>query len=134
MNWLQNSQEENLFVKNNIFVIMTTNHKDNITGPLLRSGRADLVIDIDNFDFYSHYNPETGNVESYMVSLEKQEIYLEACKKAYQFDKNEMIFTELSKNYDVQEIEMLATDAGFKCVAQFHDDNDYFADCLFEKL
>ena len=50
MNWLQNSQEENIFVKQNIFVIMTTNHKENITGPLLRSGRADLVIDIDNFD------------------------------------------------------------------------------------
>jgi len=50
MNWLQNSQEENLFVKNNIIVVLTTNHKENITGPLLRSGRSDLVIDIDNFD------------------------------------------------------------------------------------
>jgi SpoVK/Ycf46/Vps4 family AAA+-type ATPase len=37
-------------MKQNIFVVLTTNHKDNITGPLLRSGRADLVIDIDNFD------------------------------------------------------------------------------------
>jgi hypothetical protein len=50
MNWLQNRQEDNTFQKNNIFIVMTTNHKDNITGPLLRSGRADLVIDIDNFD------------------------------------------------------------------------------------
>lgn len=50
MNWLQNCQEENIFVKNNIIVVLTTNHKENITGPLLRSGRADLVIDIDNFD------------------------------------------------------------------------------------
>ena len=50
MNWLQNCQEENVFVKNNIIVVLTTNHKENITGPLLRSGRADLVIDIDNFD------------------------------------------------------------------------------------
>jgi SpoVK/Ycf46/Vps4 family AAA+-type ATPase len=50
MNWLQNCQEENLFVKNNIFVVLTTNHKENITGPLLRSGRADLVIDIGDFD------------------------------------------------------------------------------------
>jgi len=50
MNWLQNSQEENLFTKNDIFVILTTNHKENITGPLLRSGRADLVIDINDFD------------------------------------------------------------------------------------
>jgi SpoVK/Ycf46/Vps4 family AAA+-type ATPase len=50
MNWLQNCQEDNVFVKNNIIVVLTTNHKENITGPLLRSGRADLVIDIDNFD------------------------------------------------------------------------------------
>jgi len=50
MNWLQNQQEENFFVKNDIFLVLTTNHKDNITGPLLRSGRVDLVIDIDEFD------------------------------------------------------------------------------------
>lgn len=50
MNWLQNSQEENQFRKQSIFLVLTTNHKENITGPLLRSGRADLVIDIDNFD------------------------------------------------------------------------------------
>jgi len=50
MNWLQNSQEDSLFTKNNIFVVLTTNHKENITGPLLRTGRADLVIDIADFD------------------------------------------------------------------------------------
>jgi len=50
MNWLQNSQEENVFAKNDIFIVLTTNHKENITGPLLRSGRADLVIDINDFD------------------------------------------------------------------------------------
>ncbi len=50
MSWLQNGQEENEFVKKNIFVVMTTNHKENITGPMLRSGRVDLVINIDHFD------------------------------------------------------------------------------------
>jgi len=50
MNWLQNSQEDNMFSKNDIFLVLTTNHKENITGPLLRSGRADLVIDINEFD------------------------------------------------------------------------------------
>jgi dimethylhistidine N-methyltransferase len=91
-------------------------------------------INIDNFDFYSHYNPQTGDIESYLVSLEKQEVYLKACDKTYYFAKNELIFTELSKKYDEQEIEELAAYAGFKCIAQFHDENDYFADCLFEKL
>jgi dimethylhistidine N-methyltransferase len=91
-------------------------------------------INIDHFDFYSHYDPHTGDIESYLVSLEKQEVFLKACDKAYQFAKNELIFTELSKKYDEQEIEELATHAGYKCIAQFHDENDYFADCLFEKL
>ena len=50
MNWLQNVQEEGLLIKNDIFIVMTTNHKENITGPLLRSGRADLVMDIADFD------------------------------------------------------------------------------------
>lgn len=50
MAWLQNGQEENQFAKNNIFVVLTTNHKETITGPMLRSGRVDLAIDIDNFD------------------------------------------------------------------------------------
>jgi len=90
-------------------------------------------INIDNFEFYSHYNPQTGDIESYLVSLKKQEIYLKECDKTYQFAKNELIFTELSKKYDEQEIEDLATNADFKCIAQFHDENDYFADCLFEK-
>lgn len=91
-------------------------------------------INIDHFDFYSHYDPHTGDIESYLVSLEKQEVYLKACDKTYLFAKNELIFTELSKKYDEQEIEELATHAGYKCIAQFHDENDYFADCLFEKL
>lgn len=50
MNFLQNSQEEGLLRKNNIILVLTTNHKENITGPLLRSGRSDLVIDIGDFD------------------------------------------------------------------------------------
>ena len=49
MNWLQNNQEENVLGKKKIILVLTTNHKENITGPLLRSGRADLVIDIGEF-------------------------------------------------------------------------------------
>ena len=91
-------------------------------------------INIDKFDFYSHYNPQNGDIESFLVSLEKQDVFLEACDKTYHFAKNELIFTELSKKYDNEEIEELAADAGFRCVAQFQDENDYFADCLFEKI
>ncbi len=56
MAWLQNAQEDNMFTKQNIFVVLTTNHKENITGPMLRSGRVDLVIDIADFDSNSIKN------------------------------------------------------------------------------
>ena len=91
-------------------------------------------INLDKFDFYSHYNPQNGDIESFLVSLDKQDVFLEACNKTYHFAKNELVFTELSKKYDKEEIEELAAAAGFRCVEQFQDENDYFADCLFEKI
>jgi len=90
-------------------------------------------INLLKFDFYSQYNPQTGEIESYLVSLEKQEVYLKATDKTYQFGENELVFTELSKKYSTSEIETLAYESGFDCIAQFRDENNYFADCLFEK-
>lgn len=91
-------------------------------------------FNIDDFDFYSHYNPENGEIKSYLVSLSDQTVNIDACSKSYVFHKDEMIYTELSKKYNKIEIEELALKAGFICKEQFHDENDYFADCLFEKV
>ncbi len=91
-------------------------------------------IDINKFDFYSHYNPKNGEIESYLVSLEKQEIHLKSTDKSYLFSKNELVFTELSKKYNNAEINSLANETGFNCIDKFRDENDYFADCLFEKI
>jgi len=90
-------------------------------------------ITLDKFDFYSHYSPESGEIESYLVSLANQEVFLEATNKTYNFLKNELIFTELSKKYDTKEIETLAGEGGFSCIGKFYDENEYFVDCLFEK-
>ena len=91
-------------------------------------------INLDKFDFYSHYSPESGEIESYLVSLESQEVFLKAIDKTYSFTKNELIFTELSKKYNSAEIETLASDAGFSCIAKFYDEYEYFTDCLFRKI
>ena len=85
------------------------------------------------FDFYSTYSPENGEIRSYLVSLLDQLVNIDACAKSYNFKKNELIYTELSKKYNKTKIEDLATKSGFKCIELFHDNNDYFADCLFEK-
>jgi L-histidine Nalpha-methyltransferase len=91
-------------------------------------------FDLHKFDFYCYYDPIRGEIRSFLVSLANQEVFIRANDKKYHFSRNELIYTELSKKYTQQQIEQLAADAGFKCINLFHDDADYFADCLFEKM
>jgi dimethylhistidine N-methyltransferase len=101
---------------------------------LLRINR-ELQADfkIDDFDFYCHYNPITGDVKSYIVSLRKQTVELKALNKTIDFDYNELIWTELSKKYSLDEISNLAEASNFKLTTNFLDCKHYFADSLWEK-
>jgi len=90
-------------------------------------------FDLNNFDFYSHYNPESGAVKSYLVSLLKQEVYIRAVDTTYLFEENELIYTELSKKYSLTEIEEMATKTGFFCSKHFLDSKNFFSDSLFCK-
>lgn len=101
---------------------------------LLRINRelgADFKID--DFDFYCHYNPDTGEVKSYIVSLRRQSVYIKKLDKTVNFDYNELIWTELSKKYSIQDIETLAIASNFKVNRNFLDCKHLFADSLWEK-
>ncbi len=101
---------------------------------LLRINRElDADFKIDDFDFYCHYNPISGDVKSYIVSLRKQRVVLKALNKTIDFDYNELIWTELSKKYSLQEIEELASNSNFKLNTNFLDCKHYFTDSLWEK-
>ena len=103
MNWLQDEQEDNNFVKRDIFLVITTNHKDNITGPLLRSGRIDLVIDIDDFD-------EESTKEAFLTAprrLKNREVLLVGFNDNY--DKIEKAINRL----DLPQIAKIANQKGF---------------------
>jgi dimethylhistidine N-methyltransferase len=101
---------------------------------LLRINRElDANFKIDDFDFYCHYNPITGDVKSYIISLRKQTVHLRALNKTIDFDYNELIWTELSKKYSIDDIQRLAMNTNFKLNANFLDCKHYFADSLWEK-
>lgn len=110
MNWLQNQQEDNFFVKNDIFLVLTTNHKENITGPLLRSGRVDLVIDIDEFDDQSIKEafltaPRRMKSRGVMVlGLEEESCFLAAVEK---LDLNQLAPVASKKGFTVRDIDVL---------------------------
>jgi len=88
---------------------------------------------VDQFDFYSNYNPENGEVRSYIVSLKKQAVYIESINTTFFFKKDELINTELSQKYSLEEIEEMATASGFKSQEHFLDSDDLFVDSLWVK-
>ncbi len=96
-----------------------------------REMRADF--EIDSFDFYSNYNPDTGEVKSYIVSLRNQKVNLKNVNKTIHFYNGELIWTELSKKYLLKEIENLAVSNKFTIIHNFLDSKQYFVDSLWEK-
>lgn len=102
---------------------------------LLKRMNNELKMDIalDQFDFYCHYNPENGEVNSYLTSLKLQYVYSEVLDTTFTFEKDEMIWTELSKKYSLNEITDLAESLNFKVVKNFLDCRHYFTDSLWEK-
>lgn len=86
--------------------------------------------------FYHHeiYNPRESAMESYLISLEAQEIYIDALKTTYRFEPYEAIFTERSHKFSDASIRELAHETGFEILETFKDSKQYFADSLWRVL
>ncbi len=88
---------------------------------------------VDDFDFYCHYDPMSGDVKSYIVSLRNQKVFLKKLDVAFDFKYDELIWTELSKKYSLEEIDELAKKSNFKVENHFLDCKHYFTDSLLIK-
>lgn len=102
---------------------------------LLRRINRELHADFreDQFDFYSHYDPVTGDVRSYLISMVDQVVTIPDLDQNFSFKENEVIRTELSKKYSLQDVEALGKNSGFSVVKNFLDPNAYFTDSLWVK-
>jgi L-histidine N-alpha-methyltransferase len=88
-------------------------------------------FNIDQFDHYTFYNPENGEVSSYLISLKNQDVHISGLNQTFSFSENEYIHTEISKKYDLNELKSLAENAGFTPIAHFTDAKNYFANVLW---
>jgi L-histidine N-alpha-methyltransferase len=88
---------------------------------------------LDQFDFYCCYEPISGEVRSYMVSLLEQVVSIGKPGKKFHFQRNELISTELSKKYTLAQIEQFAPQAGFEFTSHYLDSKNGFADSLYTK-
>ena len=102
---------------------------------LLRRLNRELGADFDltTFDHYESYNPENGEARSYLVSTVAQVINITALNMAVRFETGEVIHTEISRKFDRAGIEYLAQQSEFELTDWFTDDNNYFADVIYQK-
>lgn len=88
-------------------------------------------FDLEKFRFYAGYDVFSGAIESYLVSLEQQEVFIEKIGQSFIFDSWEPIHTEYSYKYLESDIEELAERTGFLIKKQLYDSNRCFVDSVW---
>lgn len=88
-------------------------------------------FDLTKFRHYATYDVFTGAMESYLVSLEAQTVFIEELSETFDFLPWEPIHTEFSYKYLITDIEKLAREAGFGIEKHLFDSRNYFVDSLW---
>lgn len=87
-------------------------------------------FEINNFDHYATYNPETGACKSYLISTQEQLVTIK--NETIYFEKNEPVFMEVSQKYSISQIDEIAKQCGFHVLSHFFDKNHYFVDVILQ--
>ena len=90
-------------------------------------------FNLDNFEQHTEYNPQTGEVKSFLVSKENQKVHIGALEAIIHFYKWEAVFMELSRKFDFETIEKYAATHGFSVAKHFTDKKEWFTDSLWIK-
>jgi uncharacterized SAM-dependent methyltransferase len=99
----------------------------NLLARMNRQLNADF--DIDSFDHYCNYDPETGSCKSYLVSTVCQDVHFPG--QTIRFEKNECIWMEISQKFTAHQINEMALSSGFRPVMSLTDTKDWFMDVVW---
>ena len=88
-------------------------------------------FDLEKFMHYAVYRPVECAARSFLISREKQSVYIEALNRRFEFDQWEAIFMEISQKYSRAMIEELAGQSGFEVAKTFCDRRNYYCDSLW---
>jgi L-histidine N-alpha-methyltransferase len=90
----------------------------------------DADFDLDQFAHVAKINREARSVEMHLRSKRRQTVSIPAAEVVVEFEEEETIWTESSHKYSADEIFQMARDAGFRCEAQWIDEQWPFAENL----
>ncbi|HEX9112138.1 MAG TPA: L-histidine N(alpha)-methyltransferase [Terriglobales bacterium] len=90
----------------------------------------DADFDLRQFSHMAKINLEARSVEMHLRSQRRQTVSIPAAELEVEFLEGETIWTESSHKYSAEEIFQMARDAGFRCEAQWVDEQWPFAENL----
>ncbi len=88
-------------------------------------------FDVEQWRHFGTYNVFSGAMESYLVSLSKQTVGIDALSQEFQFEPWEPIHTEFSYKYLPTDVTDLADSTGFRVVEEYRDRRGWFVDALW---
>jgi len=91
----------------------------------------DADFDLQQFEHVARFNPEARSMEMHLRSKRKQTVAIPGADLAVSFNEGETIWTESSHKYSRHELLQIAMAAGFRCQAQWIEDEWGFAENLF---
>ncbi|WP_299584487.1 L-histidine N(alpha)-methyltransferase [Mucilaginibacter sp.] len=87
-------------------------------------------FNINQFEHYPTYDPETGACKSYLISLADQDVTIKGMETIH-FEKDEYIFMEISQKFTVEQVNQMAVKASFKPADHFFDSRKWFMDAIW---
>jgi L-histidine N-alpha-methyltransferase len=87
-------------------------------------------FNLDQFEHVARFNQDVGSVEMHIRSLKEQTVAIPAAALSVTFLEGETIWTESSHKYSLGGILRMAEGAGFRCDAQWIDEEWPFAENL----
>jgi dimethylhistidine N-methyltransferase len=90
----------------------------------------DADFDLAQFAHVAKINPEARSVEMHLQSKRRQIVRIPAANLSVEFAEGETIWTESSHKYAAAEVFQMASAAGFRCQAQWIDEQWPFAENL----
>ena len=97
------------------------------------NNELDADFNLNNFSHHSTYNKEDQRIEMYLKSLVNQSVIISKSNLSLNLEKNELIHTEYSHKYTLEQIKTLLKNTGFKINHTWLDDNTHFSLTLVSK-
>src|ERR1039457_6754783 len=90
----------------------------------------DADFDLSQFAHVAKINSEARSVEMHLQSTRRQTVCIPAADRRLEFAERETIWTESSHKYSAEEVLQMASAAGFRCQAQWIDEQWPFLENL----